>query len=780
MPGSRATSWIVTLQPRSTRPAVCRACQQYFEEGDTRVCTRSDRKHGRFLHVDCIPGGMRADMEFNADTTSDQIAARLISDQVRHVSSIQAAGEALPVVPSTESALVPPTLESPLPSMAWFHTLQWSDLRKIQGDTYVQIPNRLETAFSDALGVALREIAEESDAQRVIGGWKAFLLLSWLLLYRPPDVQDSPSCAETLSERLDRFWQGDSEAMYREHINASSRNIKSRPPAATTDKMVAKKVKTLCRANEVGRALRAADGAQRVVVTEQVAKSVADLFGPGDNDDMMVDETGHVQPVDMDALKASLSKNLVRLRRLSAPGPLNMRNEHLMVIAGSSAHAASLAGALASLAAGTAPNEVIQFLRGGQLMPLEKDDDTYRPLTLSNVTRRASLKSLLNLHKEVVSDAVGGLQYAVSRKSGIDLMHKSIKARLATFTDSAVTGIDFRTAFQKLKRNSACEAVTKHAQPLEKSCRAWYGGEATHVITDNTGRQYEVHTGEGVDQGCPLGAFIFAVTERDPADKVLQFARNLDVNSDLYMYLDDLYIVAHPSVMTQILDYAAIEFREIGLEINPSKTHAWCANPDSLPPSLRACYQDDFKVLKRALRAPGDTEHQGVRVVVAQSNLDREIGRLQKLTQRLVALVKAGLDLHTALSMLREYAGPASQYTLRTCMVSPQAAADYDVALAKAWSDLLDRQVTSEMPRLWLPLRMGGCGATSARVRMYAAPWASWNAVRDELSQHLMARDIEDLMVRAPLVAQEINHLHAGLLQQGVFLRLDSRAQRAQ
>ena len=51
-------------------------------------------------------------------------------------------------------------------------------------------------------------------------------------------------------------------------------------------------------------------------------------------------------------------------------------------------------------------------------MSVLKDDGTHRPLTLSNFVRRASLKALLRQHKNVVSQAVSVLQYAVGRKSG--------------------------------------------------------------------------------------------------------------------------------------------------------------------------------------------------------------------------------------------------------------------------------------------------------------------------------------------------------------------------
>ena len=273
-PGARATSWLVTTQPRSTKRAVCRGCHQFFEEGEVRVCTQSDRKHGRFLHVDCIPGGLRANLEFQADSQGEASEARSLMDKVRHLTTIQApeAGSSL------DSEIAPSSLDSCLPSLSWFQSLKWDDLMAVNGDTFVQVPMRLEEAFCDAVGVALREATTAANNQTAAGAWKAFLLLPWLLLFRPTVLEDNQSCATLLEERLDRFWQGDAEAMFREHIFSCRRRHSSISKSVVSNRLLARKVKTLCRANEVGRALKAADGVEKITITEDVALQLCSLF----------------------------------------------------------------------------------------------------------------------------------------------------------------------------------------------------------------------------------------------------------------------------------------------------------------------------------------------------------------------------------------------------------------------------------------------------------------------------------------------------------------------
>ena len=150
-------------------------------------------------------------------------------------------------------------------------------------------------------------------------------------------------------------------------------------------------------------------------------------------------------------------------------------------------------------------------------------------------------------------------------------------------------------------------------------------------------------------------------------------------------------------------------------------------------------------------------------------DLRPEVGRLERLTGRLRDLVRGGLDLQTASSLLRSYAGPASQYALRARNVTVAGAKAYDTAVAKCFSDLLSRDVSVSNRLLWLPVRMGGCGAASAETRVYAAPWASWTAVIDDLVKHFQVRDAEALLDLAPGISDRIVSLHGSLVQQGTL-----------
>ena len=80
-----------------------------------------------------------------------------------------------------------------------------------------------------------------------------------------------------------------------------------------------------------------------------------------------------------------------------------------------------------------------------------------------------------------------------------------------------------------------------YAPWLEGVTKAWYDGSACHTYFPPGRDPQRTQALRGVDQGCPLGALLFAIGIRAPIEYVLEYARSVDENSDLLFYLDDGY-----------------------------------------------------------------------------------------------------------------------------------------------------------------------------------------------------------------------------------------------
>ena len=234
--------------------------------------------------------------------------------------------------------------------------------------------------------------------------------------------------------------------------------------------------------------------------------------------------------------------------------------------------------------------------------------------------------------------------------------------------------------------------------------------------------------------------------------------------------MDDGYLHIAPNQATCILDHLISEFRNIGIELNIEKlqVRAPRALPDDgLPPSLRQYRVSEKTCLGTTLQEAGSTGNHGLTTSLTPGNLEPEIGRLKTVSNKLEVLVHAGLPIHIALSLLRVFAGPAVQHALRAAAVSEDSAEHYDKEVAQAWGRLLQSPVDHDIARLWLPARLGGMGAFSARHRAAPSVWSAWTLVMSDVLNHLCLESPEELLTRIPALAFELETIHKKLVDQG-------------
>ena len=127
------------------------------------------------------------------------------------------------------------------------------------------------------------------------------------------------------------------------------------------------------------------------------------------------------------------------------------------------------------------------------------------------------------------------------------------------------------------------KAVDKHAPWCSRSVRAWYAGANKHIVETATGNMEWIHADRGVDQGCPLGPFLFAVAIREACEDILAEARARDDSAEVLFYLDDGYIVVAPEHASHIYNFLKARFEHVGLHLNTEKTQAWTLRPETMP-----------------------------------------------------------------------------------------------------------------------------------------------------------------------------------------------------
>ena len=120
----------------------------------------------------------------------------------------------------------------------------------------------------------------------------------------------------------------------------------------------------------------------------------------------------------MKQVKLEVCTLLKRPPRLTAPGLLGSRLEHLSLCSDSPETLEKLAEAVTAVAFGQVPDEVLQSLRVGDLLALEKNSEEVRPVLVAATFRRLGLRPLVRVRREQVAAAAGTNQYGVGRKGG--------------------------------------------------------------------------------------------------------------------------------------------------------------------------------------------------------------------------------------------------------------------------------------------------------------------------------------------------------------------------
>ena len=164
----------------------------------------------------------------------------------------------------------------------WFEHVTWDSIKDLRGTTYVQPPTRFKFALQQAQHAILRAIIHNNPTSSASeSAWKPFVLSSWLFLGRPAVNASESNCAHFLDARLELFWAEDWSALWA-MVRAECAVAPVQNTARRTEKQqiqsLIRKVATLARTRETGRALAAARNAPPVPVTEEIVQEIKSLY----------------------------------------------------------------------------------------------------------------------------------------------------------------------------------------------------------------------------------------------------------------------------------------------------------------------------------------------------------------------------------------------------------------------------------------------------------------------------------------------------------------------
>ena len=309
------------------------------------------------------------------------------------------------------------------------------------------------------------------------------MLSSWLLLFRPAVNASESNCAHFLDARLELLWAEDWSALWA-MVRAECDVAPVQSSARRTDKQQmqsrVRKVATLARTGEKGRAPAAARNAPPVPVTEQIVQEIKSLY-PADPEPPAL-----VQAPVSALFLSEVAEHVPTACSERCHDSVNqdrsgMRAEHWYGFGSLAGNRDLFVQVIAHIAAAAVPNPVLQYLRAWtDHTMLAKPTGGHRPLLMMSFLRRLALKSVMAAKKESVAKCAGPLQYGVGRPDGANTMIKTIQYLAEADNSRVLVTLDLKAAFQNVSRRAMLYSIAQTDADLAAIFSKWDTGTTEH------------------------------------------------------------------------------------------------------------------------------------------------------------------------------------------------------------------------------------------------------------------------------------------------------------
>ena len=591
----------------------------------------------------------------------------------------------------------------------------------------------------------------------------------------------------TLAFRLRLVASGDWATLWRE---ASKAELSPPASAAPATVRTARRVDAYARAGEWSRAVTAVCSTTTVCSEHSDHAALLPLFprqhgeeegenkqsvtlGMADASESVNSQYVEVPAQTREKIQVAVGWALAHGRRKSGTGPNDARYEHWFPLASTDRGLTAAGVVLTRLLLSEAPAEAVHANLSATVHARAKPDGGRRPIACGGVMRRLAAKAVCHAFKDELADACGPQQFAVGRSGGVEKVHKTLEVLAELRPTAAFLKLDFRNAFNSVKRSAVLRAVQKRKPELSRVATTLLPKTTHHWWYDKQGGAKQIEAECGVDQGCPLSPALFAMAMADPLATLTAQLREVDPQVQVLSYLDDVYVVTTTENATEALSAAAKCFAPLGLELNRSKTEAWSPKPDAdLPEGVRR--PATLVCLGSTLRWDADDELSYMEVDGEHSDdhssqWNQSLHRLRHFTAQLDVLRQNGLPLHVALVLHRTFVNGAISHLLRAGGCPDWFAALWDGEV-KAW---YSRELQRDLPDsartlLTLPFKLGGCGVSSVTHVRDAALVGSWDLCLKDVATKLGANSAAQFRDGAPITSKRIDEAADRLRQAGV------------
>jgi hypothetical protein len=214
------------------------------------------------------------------------------------------------------------------------------------------------------------------------------------------------------------------------------------------------------------------------------------------------------------------------------------------------------------------------FYGCARLIPLVKKNNGVRALAVGKSLRRMACKLALTLVSSDIGPFFQPTQLDVGCPNGTDTIIHSVASIMENLSDTdCILQVDFQNAFNMVDRKTFLRLVKTHFPLLSNIANFLYQSHAFLIL----GPQMHLRSLSGVQQGCPLPPFLFALVLQD-------LIWHLNPNSLILnqWYLDDGHLAGKTADILKALKMIHRLGPERGIFLNLSKCTVY-KKPAELP-----------------------------------------------------------------------------------------------------------------------------------------------------------------------------------------------------
>ena len=481
------------------------------------------------------------------------------------------------------------------------------------------VPVFMQDVYRSAMRVAISKIdagRSNGDRTRSAAGWRLFMLLPRLLIFRPPRGGLVPK--SQLSERFQAFSHGDCEGHVSVALKSRSRRRRRNQSAEQDLERRVARAESLVHLGELSAARLALEG-DSVAPDDDVTLSVLrdpERRPPVLRDPIPEDILSTRQEVPFNLDSDRLARNIRCARRGAAGGPSGMTMDHIRPVLESEADTAGFFRMCLDFARAEILNDVLTLLKMGRVTALRKPNGKISGIVIGDIMRRLVARTIAQQVVLAVEEATAPFQYALSTKRGGECVAHAIQSLTELDPRATVLSVDGIGAFDFIARAAMLDGLLNvdGGDSVLPFVLQFYSEPSQYLWGDDTGDTHFIEQGEGGEQGDPLMPLLFSLGQHS-ALQFLQFF--LLPGEQLFAFLDDLYVVCSPervgATFTRLKSDLESHAR---IQVHLGKTKVWNGageEPEACSSMQEAAQRVDPDA--RVWTGDGPLSQQGLRVL---------------------------------------------------------------------------------------------------------------------------------------------------------------------